>query len=90
MFCALRDSRLGKRCGDMSDLYWLTDEQMAKLAPFLPKSYGKPRVDDRRVLSGIIFINRNLPTGQKAGEEGSILKLDAALLNKANIGPVAV
>ena len=24
-----------------------------------PKSHGKPRVDDRRVLSGIIFINRN-------------------------------
>ena len=43
----------------MSDLYWLTDEQMAKLSPFFPKSHGKPRVDDRRVLSGIIFINRN-------------------------------
>jgi transposase len=43
----------------MSDLYWLTDEQMAKLAPFFPKSHGKPRVDYRRVLSGIIFINRN-------------------------------
>ncbi|MDH0612669.1 MULTISPECIES: IS5 family transposase [unclassified Agrobacterium] len=43
----------------MSDLYWLTDEQMARLAPFFPKSHGKPRVDDRRVLSGIIFVNRN-------------------------------
>ena len=43
----------------MRDLYWLTDEQMAKLAPFFPKSHGKPRVDDKRVLSGIIFINRN-------------------------------
>ncbi len=43
----------------MSDLFWLTDEQMAKLSPFFPKSHGKPRVDDRRVLSGIIFINRN-------------------------------
>ncbi len=43
----------------MSDLYWLTDEQMAKLSPFFPKSHGKPRVDDRRMLSGIIFINRN-------------------------------
>ena len=32
---------------------------MAKLEPFCPKSHGKPRVDDRRVLSGIIFINRN-------------------------------
>ena len=43
----------------MSDLFWLTDEQMARLQPFFPKSHGKPRVDDKRVLSGIIFINRN-------------------------------
>ena len=43
----------------MSDLYWLSDAQMAKLEPFFPKSHGKPRVDDRRVLSGIVFINRN-------------------------------
>jgi transposase len=32
---------------------------MAHLQPFLRKSHGNPRVDDRRVLSGIIFINRN-------------------------------
>ncbi|KXV75823.1 transposase, partial [Acetobacter malorum] len=43
----------------MSDLYWLTDEQMERLQSFFPKSHGKPRVDDRRVLSGIIFVNRN-------------------------------
>ncbi|KGM46483.1 transposase [Pseudooceanicola atlanticus] len=43
----------------MSDLFWLSDAQMARLKPFFPKSHGKPRVDDRRVLSGIIFINRN-------------------------------
>ena len=43
----------------MSDLYWLTDEQMARLQPYFPKSHGRKRVDDRRVLSGIIFVNRN-------------------------------
>lgn len=43
----------------MSDLFWLSDAQMARLSPFFPKSHGKPRVDDKRVLSGIIFINRN-------------------------------
>ena len=43
----------------MFGLYWLSDAQMAKLAPFFPRSHGKPRVDDRRVLSGIIFFNRN-------------------------------
>ena len=31
----------------MSDLYWLTDEQMAKFSPFLPEVHSKPRVDDR-------------------------------------------
>ena len=43
----------------MSDLFWLTDEQMARLQPCFPRGHGRPRVDDRRVLSGIIFINRN-------------------------------
>jgi hypothetical protein len=59
IFNALRDSRLRKRSGDMNDLDWLTKEQVAKLAPFFPKSHGKPRVDDGRVSSGIIIINRN-------------------------------
>ena len=43
----------------MSDLFWLTDAQMARLRPFFPKSHGKPRVDDKRVLSGIILIKSN-------------------------------
>ena len=43
----------------MSNLYWLNENQMARLRPYFPKSHGVPRVDDRRVLSGIIFINRN-------------------------------
>ncbi len=43
----------------MSDLFWLSDGQMAHPEPFFPKSHGKPRVDDRRILIGIIFINRN-------------------------------
>ena len=33
----------------MSELYWLTEAQVARLRPFFPKSRGKPRVDDRRV-----------------------------------------
>jgi hypothetical protein len=37
----------------------LTDERMERLTPFFPKSHGKPRVDDRRALSGMIFINRD-------------------------------
>jgi transposase len=44
----------------MSILYWLSEDQMARLRPCFPRSHSVPRVDDRRVvLSGIIFINRN-------------------------------
>ena len=43
----------------MSSLFWPTDAQMARQERFFPKSHGKPRVDDRRALSGTIFTNRN-------------------------------
>lgn len=43
----------------MSNLYWLTEAQMIRFRRFFPKSRGRPRVDDRRVLSGVIFINCN-------------------------------
>ncbi|MFV0645100.1 MAG: transposase, partial [Sphingomonadaceae bacterium] len=43
----------------MDDLFWLTEAQMERFKPFFPLSHGVPRVDDRKVLSGIIFINRN-------------------------------
>lgn len=35
----------------MSNLFWLTDAQMARLQPYFPKSHGRQRVDDGRVLS---------------------------------------
>jgi transposase len=41
-----------------SNLYWLSEEQLRRFRPYFPKSHGVPRVDDRRVLSAIIFINR--------------------------------
>ncbi len=43
----------------MSNLFCLTAEQIRRLEPFFPRSRGRARVDDRRVLSGIIFVNRN-------------------------------
>jgi transposase len=43
----------------MSDFSWLTDEQMGPLQPYFRKSYGRARVNDRRVLRGIVFVNRN-------------------------------
>ncbi len=39
------------------DHFWLTDRQFARIAPHLPTdTRGKPRVDDRRVISGIIHV----------------------------------
>ena len=38
------------------DYFWLTKAQMARILPFLPKSRGNKRVDDLRVLSGIIHV----------------------------------
>lgn len=43
----------------MSDLIWLSDAQMQRIQPYFPLSHGIARVDDRRVLSGIIFVIRN-------------------------------
>lgn len=39
----------------MSDYFWFTDAQWARIEPLLPQDIrGKKRVDDRRVLSGIV------------------------------------
>jgi len=43
----------------MSDLIWLSDAQMERIKPYFPLSHGVRRVDDRRVISGIIFVIRN-------------------------------
>lgn len=43
----------------MSDHYWLSKAQLERLKPYFPRSHGRPRVDDRRVISGIIHVIRN-------------------------------
>ena len=43
----------------MSDLMLLSEAQMRRIEPYFPLSHGVPRVDDRLVLSGIIFVLRN-------------------------------
>ena len=32
---------------------------MARISPFFPLAHGVPRVDDRRVVSGIVYVIRN-------------------------------
>ena len=40
-----------------SNLFWLSDEQWCSIQPLLPMDVrGKARVDDRRVISGIVFV----------------------------------
>ncbi len=43
----------------MSDLFLLSPAQMSKIEPFFPKSHDVPRVDDQRVVSGIIYVLMN-------------------------------
>jgi len=43
----------------MSGLYMLTRQQINRIKPYFPLSHGVERVDDRRVLSGIIYVIRN-------------------------------
>ena len=39
------------------DYFWLSEVQFARLEPLLPTdTRGKPRVDDRRVISGIVHV----------------------------------
>lgn len=41
----------------MSDLFWLSDEAWAAIEPHLPRNQpGARRVDDRRVISGIVHV----------------------------------
>ena len=40
-------------------LFLLSERQMARISPYFLLSHGVPRVDDRRVVSGIVYVIRN-------------------------------
>ncbi|WP_366141634.1 transposase, partial [uncultured Desulfovibrio sp.] len=40
----------------MSTLFYLSSAQMDTIRPFFPRSRGVPRVDDQKILSGIIYV----------------------------------
>jgi len=40
----------------MSDCFYLSENHLARIRPYFPKAHGVPRVDDRRVVSGIIHV----------------------------------
>lgn len=44
----------------MADLFWFSDEQWAVIEPFMPTNQpGAHRVDDRRIVSGIVHVLRS-------------------------------
>jgi transposase len=43
----------------ISDQYCLSEAQLERIKPYFPLSHGRPGVDDRRVISGIVHVMRN-------------------------------
>lgn len=43
----------------MTDLFWLSREQLDRIKPYFPLSHGVPRADDLKVVSGIVFVIKN-------------------------------
>ncbi len=44
-----------QRC-PVRTLFYLSERQLERIKPFFPRSHGAPRVDDRSVVSGIIYV----------------------------------
>ena len=42
----------------MDGVFLLSEKQMSRISPFFPLAHGVPRVDDRRVISGIVYVIR--------------------------------
>ena len=43
----------------MRDLFYLSKTQFNRIKPYFPLSHGVPRVDDLRVINGIIYVIKN-------------------------------
>ncbi len=61
----------------MCDPIWLSEVRMRRIDPYLPLSHDVPRVDGRRIISGITFVIGNglrgvmrPPTGLHRGSPG--------------------
>ena len=69
----------------MARQFWLSDAQWAVIEPLLPHLGGKPRVDDRRVISGILHRYREGPV--LACRSGRVCPpLAFHLLRRRNLG----
>ena len=75
------------------DRFWLTDAQFARIEPHLPTdTRGKPRVDDRRVISGIVHVLKSGGRWIDAVTNGLAIHLDlVSMLNPlANVRRLVV
>jgi len=71
----------------MSDHYWLSEIQIELIKPYFPRSHGVPRVDDRRVLSGIIHVlKRGLQWRDAPSEYGPHKTLYNRFIRWSNLG----
>ena len=62
------------------NLFWLSDEQWARIKQHLPTDVrGIDRVDDRRVISGIILFSR-------AAAAGAIVRPNTVLTQRSTTG----
>src|ERR1700693_5648841 len=52
-------AQAGRFESEHKDLFLLLEAKMPRIEPYFPLSHGIPRVDDRLVISGIVFVIRN-------------------------------
>ena len=53
------DSKAWQEDSALLELFWLSDAQLRSIQPYFPLSHGIARVDDLRVVSGIIYVIKN-------------------------------
>jgi len=71
----------------MSDLFYLTTEQLERIRPYFPLSRGVARVDDRKVISGIIYVIKNgLMWKDAPAEHGPYKTLYNRFIRWSNLG----
>jgi len=63
----------------MLDHFWLSEEQLARIESYFPLSHGVPRVDDRKVVSGIVHVIRN---GLRRRDASAVYGPDKTLYNR--------
>ncbi len=67
----------------MGDLFLLSERQMARISPCFTLAHGVPRVEDRRVVSGIVYVIRNGLQWKDAPKGGLNSRLHVVCNDKA-------